>query len=102
MLIFQHTASYPNDLRFSLTSQTQRAAMSIGASIAEGCGRGTDKDFARFLSISMGSACELDNHLQVAHDLKLIEQPIWKQLYDHVCEIKRMLASLIRKLKADS
>ncbi len=79
----------------------QRSSVSIPANIAEGCGRGTDADFARFLQIAMGSASELEYHLLLAHDLSFLDQPQYEQLNSELTEIKRMLNSFIQKLKAN-
>lgn len=65
----QTTALSPKEELYGLTSQIRRASASIPANIAEGCGRGTDADFARFLQIAMGSASELEYHLLLAPDL---------------------------------
>jgi four helix bundle protein len=63
---------FPADERFGLTSQLRRGAASIPANIAEGCGRDTAADMARFLQIAMGSASELHYHLMLARDLDLL------------------------------
>ncbi len=70
--IYQFTRRFPNEERYNLTSQMRRAAVSVPANIAEGCGKGTDKDFSRFLQIAMGSACELEYHLLLSRDLSYI------------------------------
>jgi four helix bundle protein len=79
----------------------RRAAASIPANIAEGCGRVGGADFGRFLQISMGSASELEYHLLLARDLGLLTGTDHERLSGHMCEVKRMLASLIQKLRAD-
>ena len=56
--IYAVTASFPNDERFGLTAQLRRSAVSVPSNIAEGSGRGSDRDFARFLEISYGSLME--------------------------------------------
>ena len=100
--IYKITASFPKSEIFGLTSQIRRAAGSIPANIAEGCGRDGEADFARFLQMALGSASELEYHLLLAHDLNLINDVSYDNLNNRVTEVKRMLASLIKKLKADS
>jgi len=56
----------------------------------------------RFLQIAMGSASELEYHLLLAHDLAMLEAEDYQRLFEEAIEVKRMLASLIKKLKADS
>jgi four helix bundle protein len=85
-----------------LTSQMRRASTSIGANIAEGSCRGGDVDFARFLQMAAGSASELEYHLLLAHDLDLLEEPDYTRLSGQTIEVKRMLASLMKTLRADS
>jgi len=70
----------------SMTSQIRRASVSIGANLAKGCGGNGDVEFARFCSIAMGSASELEYHLLLAAG---------------VTELKRMLARPLHKLTAD-
>jgi len=102
LLIYKVTATFPREEAYGLTSQIRRACASIPANIAEGCGRGSDAEFGRFLQIAMGSACELEYHLLLAHDLDLINDAHYERLTPDVTEVKRMLASLLQKLKAES
>lgn len=85
---------------YGLTSQVRRCSSSIPANIAEGCGRGSDSDFARFLQIAMGSACELEYHLFLAHELDMMQTPVYESLSDQVIEVKRMLSSFIQRLNS--
>lgn len=101
LAIYKASTAFPKDELYGLTSQMRRAAASIPANIAEGCGRDTDPDFRRFLQIAMGSASELQYHLILAHDLGLIEAQNYAPLEQSVIEVKRMLASFIQKLKAE-
>jgi len=67
--------------------------------MAEGCGRGTSADFARFLQMSMGSACELEYQLLLSRDLKYLPATNHAALETELMEVKRMLASLIAKVR---
>lgn len=89
---YKLTAHYPKDELYGLTSQTRRASVSVPTNIAEGCGRGTDKDFARFLQNSMGSASELEYLIQLAYDLGYLVVADYHTLNSQIVEIKRMLA----------
>jgi four helix bundle protein len=78
----------------------RRAAASIGANIAEGTCRKGDLDFARFLQIA--AASELEYHLLLARDLDLLHAPDYERLSGRAEEVKRMLAALLKKLRAES
>ena len=97
--VYGATRSFPRDELYGLTSQMRRSSASIGANIAEGSCRKGDCEFGRFLQIAMGSASELEYHLFLARDLKLLQSLDYDRLSAGVIEVKRMLASLIRTLK---
>ncbi len=99
LAVYEVTKQFPNDERFGLTSQMRRSSASIPTNIAEGCGRGSNRDFQRFLQIAFGSASELDYQLILATDLAFITRPAYDDLYSNLIEIRRMLASLIRKVQ---
>ena len=101
LLIYQATKDFPKEELFGLTSQMRRASSSIPANIAEGCGRNTSTDFARFLHIAFGSASELEYHLILARDLKLLSADSYQNLENMLIEVKKMLTSFIKKLRAD-
>ncbi len=96
------TKVFPREERFGLTSQLRRAAVSIPANIAEGCGRSGEAELARFFQIAMGSASELECELMMARDLGYVNAVTYDGLASDVTEVKRMLTSFIQKLKADS
>jgi four helix bundle protein len=100
--IYQSSQAFPHEEIYGLTSQMRRASASIGANIAEGACRKGDIDFARFLQMAVGSASELEYHLLLAHDLKLLQTSDFERLTGQAVEVKRMLASLMKKLRADS
>jgi len=99
--IYIATANFPREELYGLTSQLRRSCASIPANIAEGCGRNTDADFSRFLQIAMGSAAELEYHLLLSHDLGILDDFNYENLLQQTIEIKQMLTSFIKKLKAD-
>ena len=101
LAVYRATARFPNDERYGLTSQMRRSCVSVPANIAEGCGRGGDADLARFLQIAAGSASELEYHLLLANQLDMLNVPDHKRLTKQVMEVKRMLTSFIKKLKAE-
>jgi len=101
LAVYKVTAKYPKEELYGLTSQIRRASMSIPTNIAEGCGRNTDTEFARFLQIAMGSASETEYQLLLSYDLEFLTKAQYDQLNTDVTEIKRMLASLLKTLRAD-
>lgn len=99
LAIYRATAAFPKDELYGLTSQMRRAAVSISANIAEGCGRNGDAELARFLQISMGSASELEYYLRLALDLGFINGEGFTSLERDLVEVKRMLNSFLQKLR---
>lgn len=99
--VYQATAGFPRAELYGLTSQLRRAATSIPANISEGCGRESEADFSRFLTMAMGSASELEYHLLLARDLGYLEVDMHSTLTDETTQVKRMLTGFIRRLRAD-
>jgi four helix bundle protein len=97
--LYKETEAFPRAELFTLTSQIRRAGASIGANIAEGCGRAGDGDLHRYLSIAIGSSSELDYHLLLAKDLGYLDPSIAKDLRDANGEVSRMLKGLIQTVK---
>ena len=102
LALYPVTASFPRQEAYGLVSQIRRAASSIPANIAEGCGREGDPELARFCIIARGSATELEYQLLLARDLKLIQPKDYETLSAQTVEIKRMLTVLVQKLTAVS
>jgi four helix bundle protein len=100
--IYKSTSAYPKEELYGLTSQMRRSASSIPTNIAEGCGRNTQPQFARFLNISFDSASELEYQIILSKDLGFISDEIFRELSEKVTEIKRMLSSLLQKVQADN
>jgi four helix bundle protein len=84
---------------FDLRSQIRRSATSIMANIAEGQGRRTDKDFANFLNIALGSLAETKSHMYLALDLEYVEQKSFDEIYEKLDEVGRMIFGLIDHLR---
>jgi four helix bundle protein len=99
--IYRNSAHFPREELYGLTSQLRRSSSSIPANIAEGCGRGSNKELARFLQIGMGSASELEYHILLARDLTYLSDVIYDRLQNRVVEVKRMLTSLICRVNQD-
>ena len=99
--MYKATASFPTEERYGLTSQLRRSSASIAANIAEGFGRGGNAELARFLQIGMGSASEVEYYILLAKDLNLLSKKIYDDLNGRVVEVKRMLASLLMKVRRD-
>jgi four helix bundle protein len=102
LAVYKATVSFPKEELYGLTSQMRRAAASIPANIAEGCGRQTKVEFMRFLHIAGGSASELEYHLLLAHDLNFLNKSDYDQLTMAVIEVKRMLTIFVQTLEGAS
>lgn len=89
---------FPKSELFTLTTQIRRAASSIPTNIAEGCGRRTNKDFAHFIQMAIGSSSEVEYQLILAKDLKYITEETWKSLSKNITEIRKMMLSFNKKL----
>jgi four helix bundle protein len=98
--IYNVTEEFPREELYGLTSQIRRACVSIPTNIAEGCVRSSDADFSRFLFIALGSTSELEYLILLAMDLKIIKNELQIELNNEINEIKKMLISMIQKLKA--
>jgi four helix bundle protein len=98
-MIYELTSGFPRDEIYGLTSQIRRACASIPTNIAEGCGRDSSAEFARFLQIAMGSASETEYLILLAHDLKYLNDDQYVELIDIIVSVKKMLASLLRNMR---
>jgi four helix bundle protein len=95
------TGSFPREEMYGLTSQMRRCSASMGANIAEGCGKQGNNELHRFLYIASGSASELDYHLLLARDLKYLSDGDYRRMGQNLAEARRMLTALLRKVSAD-
>jgi four helix bundle protein len=97
--IYNLTRAFPRDEIYGLTSQVRRSAASIGANIAEGCGRRSDGEMTRFLQIARGSASETEYHLLLAKDLGFLAEGDFRKTEQRVVEVQRMLTALVQKVQ---
>ena len=91
--------TFPQSERFDLLSQTKRATYSIPLNIVEGSGRLTEKDFAHFLDIALGSAHELEYSCLLSKDLDYINKELYTKVNLQINEVKAMLIGLIKALR---
>jgi four helix bundle protein len=94
-MIYGMTENIPKSELYGLTNQIRKSAVSIPSNIAEGAARSSDKEFAQFLYIALGSAAELETQLLLAERLKFIRKAPTNELD----EIKKMLIGLIKNVK---
>jgi four helix bundle protein len=97
--VYERTRTFPREELYGLTSQLRRSAASIGANIAEGCGRRSDGEMARFLQIARGSASEIEYHILLARDLGYLPDEEFHRLSSQADEVQRMLTALIQRFR---
>ena len=96
--IYKVTNSFPSNERYGLVSQLQRAAVSVPANISEGSAKSSNKDFARFLEISLGSTFELETELLVSLNLSYIDLEKYNQLQEKLAELQKIIIWFKEKL----
>jgi len=92
--VYRESARFPVEEQYGFTTQLRRAVVSVPANIAEGAGRRSDRDFARFLDVAMGSLSETRSHLILACDLGYLKDRTVADLSEEALEIGRMLDGL--------
>ena len=92
--VYEITQRFPQEEQFGLTSQIRRCAVSIPSNIAEGHGRGSNKELIRFLNIARGSVFELDTQLEIARQVRLLSRDQFDYLGKLLDEISRLLSGL--------
>ena len=97
--IYRLTNTFPNHERFGLTSQMQRAAVSVPTNIAEGSAKSSNKDFARFIEISIGSLLELETELLIAFNLQYIDLDKYNTFQHQIIELQKMITGFKNRLK---
>jgi four helix bundle protein len=100
LAVYKISGAFPKEERFGLTSQVRGASSSIAANLAEGCGRRSDGETARYIQIAMGSGAELSYHCLLAKDLGLITDAEYETLNANANEVMRMPSALKGKLRS--
>ncbi|MEM9856792.1 MAG: four helix bundle protein [Bacteroidota bacterium] len=90
----------PSTEKYGLRSQISRAAVSIPSNVAEGSSRRSDKDYARFIEISLGSSYELETQLLISKELQLADQKSLDGVLIDLEEQQKMLSAFLSKLRA--
>ena len=85
--------------RSGFVSQARRASLSVSSNIAEGCSRATNRDFAKFLQVSIASASELEYQLEYARDTTILTRRDAEALRLRVVEVRRMLYGLLKRVR---
>jgi len=101
LLIYKETNNFPSEEKYGITSQFRRAAVSIPTNIAEGAGKFSQKDFAQFLQVAFGSTHEIEYLNLLSSDLNYLKNDSSQKINSQICEIKAMLISLIKKVRAN-
>lgn len=99
LTIYKLTKSFSKEELFGLTSQMRRSGVSIASNIAEGAGRGSNKEFSRFIDIALGSAAELDTQVIISHELEYLNNEYFIQITKKIEEIQKMLSGLKNKIQ---
>ena len=100
--VYELTSRFPREEIYGLTSQIRRASASIPTNIAEGCGRDSSAELARFLQIAMGSASETEYLILLVHDLKYLSDDQYVELTDTIVSLKKMLTALLRNIRSEN
>lgn len=96
--VYELTNSFPKDEKYGIIAQIRRCAVSVPSNIAEGAGRGSKKDFKRFLNIAYGSIYELETQLLISKNLGYLNSDEHEEIKSEIDEIQKMMYSFTMKL----
>lgn len=96
---YQFTQNFPKEELFGLTSQIRRSAISLPSNIAEGYGRDGNKEFFRFINITISSLFEYQTQIEIAKNINYLNENEFKKIYEETRELEAMLISFSKKLK---
>ncbi|MBN8575299.1 MAG: four helix bundle protein [Cyclobacteriaceae bacterium] len=97
--VYRITKAFPKEEQFGLTSQLRRSIVSVANNIVEGCGKYTEKDFANFLQIALGSCQESEYLIMLSFQLDYLQKTDYERISQQVGEAKAMLISLIKTVR---
>jgi four helix bundle protein len=97
--VYAVTRAWPRDEQYGLTNQIRRAAVSVPSNVAEGQGRASDNDFHRFLSMALGSLCEVETQLVIGRELGYLDDEPLERMMRQSNEVGRLLNGLMRSLR---
>lgn len=100
-IIYELTSRFPSNEKYGLSSQMQRAAVSIPSNIAEGCSRNSQIEYKRFLEIAMGSSFELETQLEIVNKIQLLNHEEYKSVLENLHKLQRQINSLINRIKTE-
>ena len=100
--VYEITASFPKEERYGLISQLRSCAVSVPSNISEGAGRGTNKQFKRFLEFSMGSINEAQTQIELAHRVKYLNKEVYDFLIDEALQIYKMILAFYKSIKDEN
>jgi four helix bundle protein len=99
--IYEVSANFPKEEKYGLTAQLRSCAVSVPSNISEGAGRGTNKQFKRFLEISMGSINEAQTQIELAFRVNYLTKEIYESLIDEALQIYKMILAFYNTLKGE-
>jgi four helix bundle protein len=97
--IYEISANFPKEEKYGLTAQLRSCAVSVPSNISEGAGRGTNKQFKRFLEISMGSINEVQTQVELAYRIDYLIKEIYESLVDEAIQIYKMILTFYNTLR---
>ena len=98
--VYESTDDFPKEEIFGLLSQIKRSSISIPSNIAEGCGRGTNKQLKYHLEVALGSSFELETQILLANDLRFLSKQKSESIIEKIEEVSRMIAGFIKSLSS--
>jgi four helix bundle protein len=97
--LYRLSREFPREETYGLTSQLRRSAVSIGSNLAEGCGRRTSTELARFVRVALGSASELDYQLLLCRDLGFMKNDDFERTASDLTEVRKMLTAFLNSVE---